>query len=65
MGVESKFLVDDPVEFFTKQWNALKDVPLEYPNNQCLNCAYLGLCLRQKRFVEDKLVNIEEQPVHG
>jgi PD-(D/E)XK nuclease superfamily len=32
MGVESKFLVDDPVEFFTRQWDALKDVPLEYGN---------------------------------
>ena len=38
---------------------------IRYPNNQCLNCAYVGLCLRQKRLVEDKLVKIEEQPVHG
>jgi len=38
---------------------------IRYPNNQCLNCAYLGLCLRQKRLVEEKLVKIEEQPVHG
>ena len=38
---------------------------IRYPNNQCLNCAYNGLCLRQKRLVEDKLVKIEEQPVYG
>ena len=38
---------------------------IRYPNNQCLNCAYVGLCLRQKRLVDDKLVKIEEQPVHG
>ena len=38
---------------------------IRYPNNQCLNCAYVGLCLRQKRLVEEKLVKIEEQPVHG
>ncbi len=39
---------------------------IRYPNNQCLNCAYLGLCLRQKRLVEEKLVRIEdEQVVHG
>jgi len=38
---------------------------IRYPNNQCLNCSYLGLCLRQKRLVEDKLVKLEEQVVHG
>jgi hypothetical protein len=38
---------------------------IRYPNNQCLNCAYLGLCLRKKRLVEEKLVKVEEQPVHG
>jgi putative RecB family exonuclease len=38
---------------------------IRYPNNQCLNCGYLGLCLRQKRLVEDRLVKVEEQPVHG
>ena len=38
---------------------------IRYPNNQCLNCAYVGLCLRQKRLVEEKLVKMEEQPVHG
>jgi putative RecB family exonuclease len=38
---------------------------IRYPNNQCLNCAYLGLCLRKKRLAEEKLVRLEEQPVHG
>lgn len=38
---------------------------IRYPNNQCLNCSYVGLCLRQKRLVEEKLVRMEEQPVHG
>jgi len=38
---------------------------IRYPNNQCLNCAYLGLCLRKKQLVEEKLLKIEEQPVHG
>jgi len=32
---------------------------IRYPNNQCLNCAYVGLCLRQKRLVEEKLIRIE------
>jgi hypothetical protein len=38
---------------------------IRYPNNQCLNCAYLGLCLRKKRLVEEKLVKVEEQLVYG
>jgi hypothetical protein len=38
---------------------------IRYPNNQCLNCAYLGLCLRKKVLVEEKLVKAEEQPVYG
>jgi PD-(D/E)XK nuclease superfamily protein len=38
---------------------------IRYPNNQCLNCSYLGLCLRQKRLVRENLVRIEEQPVRG
>ena len=32
---------------------------IRYPNNQCLNCPYVGLCLRQKRLVEEKLIRIE------
>jgi hypothetical protein len=38
---------------------------IRYPNNQCLNCAYLGLCLRKRALVGEKLVKLEEQPVHG
>ena len=38
---------------------------IRYPNNQCLNCAYLGLCLRKKTLVEKKLVKVEEPVVHG
>jgi hypothetical protein len=38
---------------------------IRYPNNQCLNCAYLGLCLRKKALVGEKLVKLEEQLVHG
>ena len=38
---------------------------IRYPNNQCLNCAYLGLCLRKKALVAEKLVKPEEQLVHG
>ena len=38
---------------------------IRYPNNQCLNCAYLGLCLRKKAMAGEKLVKLEEQPVHG
>ncbi len=38
---------------------------IRYPNNQCLNCSYLGLCLRKRKLTEDKLVRLEEQPVHG
>jgi hypothetical protein len=38
---------------------------IRYPNNQCLNCAYLGLCLRKKVLVEEKLVKAKEQPVYG
>ena len=38
---------------------------IRYPNNQCLNCAYLGLCLRKKALVEEKLVKTEESLVHG
>ena len=38
---------------------------IRYPNNQCLNCAYLGLCLRKRALVEEKLLKVEEQPVHG
>jgi hypothetical protein len=38
---------------------------IRYPNNQCLNCAYLGLCLRKKALVEEKLVKVEELAIHG
>jgi len=38
---------------------------IRYPNNQCLNCAYLGLCLKKKVWVEEKLVKVEELAVHG
>jgi hypothetical protein len=41
---------------------------IRYPNNQCLNCAYLGLCIRKKALVEEKLVKVEEaeeSQVHG
>jgi hypothetical protein len=38
---------------------------IRYPNNQCLNCSHLGLCLRKKALVEEKLVKPEEQMVHG
>jgi PD-(D/E)XK nuclease superfamily len=38
---------------------------IRYPNNQCLNCAYLGLCLRKKALVEEKLVKVGEVAVHG
>jgi len=38
---------------------------IRYPNNQCLNCAYLGLCIRKKALVEEKLVTAEELAVHG
>jgi hypothetical protein len=38
---------------------------IRYPNNQCLNCAYLGLCLRKKALAEKKLVKVEELAVHG
>jgi PD-(D/E)XK nuclease superfamily len=38
---------------------------IRYPNNQCLNCSYLGLCLRKKKLAVEKLVRLEEQPVHG
>ena len=38
---------------------------IRYPNNQCLNCSYLGLCLRKKKLAEAKLVRLEEVPVHG
>jgi hypothetical protein len=38
---------------------------IRYPNNQCLNCAYLGLCLRKKVLVEEKLVKVEELAAHG
>jgi hypothetical protein len=30
-----------------------------------LNCAYLGLCLKKKVWVEEKLVKVEELAVHG
>ena len=39
--------------------------PTRHNNNQCLNCAYLGLCLRKKALVEEKLVKVEELAVHG
>jgi putative RecB family exonuclease len=32
---------------------------IRYPNNQCLNCSYMGLCLRQKRLIEEKLIRVE------
>ena len=38
---------------------------IRYPNNQCLNCVYLGLCLRKKALVEEKLVKVEELAIHG
>jgi putative RecB family exonuclease len=38
---------------------------IRYPNNQCLNCSYLGLCLHQKRLVQENLTRIEERPVDG
>jgi len=38
---------------------------IRYPNNQCLNCSYLGLCLHQKRLVEANLTRLEEQPANG
>jgi hypothetical protein len=38
---------------------------IRYPNNQCLNCPYLGLWLHQKRLVRENLTRIEEQPVDG
>ena len=31
-AVESQFLVEDSVQFFTEQWATLKDAPLEYSN---------------------------------
>ena len=38
---------------------------IRYPNNQCLNCAYLGLCLRKRSLVEERLIKMEESVVHG
>ena len=40
---------------------------IRYPNNQCMNCAYRGLCLREKALVEENLMKLEaeEQAVHG
>ena len=38
---------------------------IRYPNNQCMNCAYRGLCLRKKALVEENLVKVEELAVHG
>jgi hypothetical protein len=37
---------------------------IRYPNNQCLNCPYLGLCLHQKQLVRENLTRIEE-PLDG
>jgi hypothetical protein len=38
---------------------------IRYPNNQCMNCAFRGLCLRKKALVEENLVKVEELAVHG
>jgi hypothetical protein len=38
---------------------------IRYPNNQCMNCAYRGLCLKKKALVEENLVKVEELAVHG
>ena len=38
---------------------------IRYPNNQCMNCAFRGLCLRKKALVEENLVKVEELSVHG
>ena len=38
---------------------------IRYPNNQCLSCGYLGLCLHQKQLVKENLTRIEEQPLDG
>jgi hypothetical protein len=37
---------------------------IRYPNNQCLNCPYLGLCLHQKQLLREHLTRIEE-PLDG
>jgi hypothetical protein len=33
---------------------------IRYPNNQCLNCSYLGLCLHEKQLVRENLTRIED-----
>ena len=38
---------------------------IRYPNNQCLNCSYLGLCLHQKQHVRENLTLMGEQAVDG
>ena len=38
---------------------------IRYPNNQCMNCPFRGLCLRKKALVEENLVKVEELAVHG
>jgi len=40
---------------------------IRYLNNQCMNCAHLGLCLRKKALVEENLVKLEaeELAAHG
>jgi hypothetical protein len=32
---------------------------IRYPNNQCLNCPYLGLCLHQKQLVQENLTGLK------
>ena len=41
---------------------------IRYPNNQCMNCAYRGLCLRKKALVKENLMKLEAEELavaHG
>src|SRR5258708_37349519 len=56
MAVESQFLVDDSVRFFTEHWAQFKDLPLDYSHtDSCEQMLEQGQQLLE-RFREDQRV---------
>jgi PD-(D/E)XK nuclease superfamily len=60
MAVESQFLVEDSVGFFTKHWAEVKDLKLEYPNGDSWEKMLDQGQQLLERFREDQRVLIDD-----
>src|SRR5437879_5689297 len=59
-AVESQFLVEDSVQFFTEQWGSLKDASLEYSNGDSWEKMLEQGQQLLDQFREDQRVQIED-----